>query len=116
MLPGNLLRCRVGSSNPAVPFSQQIDRPDDGKMFDLPNTLHLFILAPTQSGPNQVMNKIEGCEVCGASQLLPVLDLGQHPMCDDLVPVGNGRVPVDYPISIVFCPICRTAHQEYQIP
>jgi len=62
------------------------------------------------------MNKIEGCEVCGGGQLLPVLDLGRHPMCDDLVPVGNGRIPADYPISIVFCPICRTAHQEYQIP
>jgi hypothetical protein len=31
------------------------------------------------------MNVINTCEVCGNVNLVPVLDLGLHPMCDDLV-------------------------------
>ncbi|MGH1418068.1 MAG: class I SAM-dependent methyltransferase [Hyphomicrobiaceae bacterium] len=62
------------------------------------------------------MKKIDGCEVCGGSELQPSLDLGKHPMCDDLVPVGNPIRPTLFPISIVFCPICKTAHQSFQIP
>ncbi|MCV3243692.1 class I SAM-dependent methyltransferase [Mesorhizobium sp. ZC-5] len=59
---------------------------------------------------------ITRCEVCGSSELRDVLDLGNHPLCDDLVPVGDERVPVEYPISIAYCPTCKTAHQNYQVP
>ncbi len=62
------------------------------------------------------MRKIEGCEVCGGSDLRSVLDLGDHPLCDDLVPVGNPRVPEAYRIAIAFCPTCKTAHQSFQVP
>jgi SAM-dependent methyltransferase len=61
------------------------------------------------------MNKIHSCEVCGSNQLRPVLDLGKHPMCDDLVEVGSSRVCMEYPISILYCDTCFTAHQQYQI-
>jgi SAM-dependent methyltransferase len=60
--------------------------------------------------------QIKHCEVCGGSDLRDLLDLGDHPMCDDLIRVGDDRVSVAYPISISFCPICRTAHQNFQIP
>ncbi len=59
---------------------------------------------------------IEGCEVCGGSDLRKALDLGRHPLCDDLVPVGDSRVPQSHPIAIAFCPICKTAHQSFQVP
>ena len=59
---------------------------------------------------------IRGCEVCGGSRLKDVLDLGSHPLCDDLVPVGNPSIPATYPIDIVFCPTCKTAHQAFQVP
>jgi SAM-dependent methyltransferase len=61
-------------------------------------------------------SKITRCEVCGNSDLRLVLDLGAHPMCDDLVPVGDDRVCKEYPIEILFCDVCRTAHQRFQIP
>jgi D-mycarose 3-C-methyltransferase len=61
-------------------------------------------------------NEISGCEVCGSTKLVPVLDLGLHPMCDDLVEVGDGRICKEYPIDILFCEVCRTAHQRYQVP
>lgn len=61
-------------------------------------------------------SEITRCEVCGKADLQPVIDLGLHPMCDDLIPVGDRRECREYPISIVFCAECRTAHQRYQIP
>lgn len=60
--------------------------------------------------------EISSCEVCGATQLVPVLDLGAHPMCDDLVPVGDTRACEKYPIEILYCGECRTAHQRFQVP
>lgn len=37
-------------------------------------------------------------------------------MCDDLVPIGEARVCREYPIEIMFCDTCCTAHQRFQIP
>ena len=66
--------------------------------------------------PAGSLSEIKGCEVCGGSRLLPVLDLGRHPLCDDLVPVGDSRQCREYPINIDFCPTCATAHQHFQVP
>lgn len=62
------------------------------------------------------IDQINTCEVCGNQQLTPVLDLGMHPMCDDLVPIGDSRICREYPIDILFCAVCRTAHQRFQVP
>ena len=63
-----------------------------------------------------LLKEISACEVCGNDVLDPVLDLGSHPLCDDLVPVGDSRVCRQYPIEILFCPHCVTAHQRFQVP
>ena len=60
--------------------------------------------------------EITQCEVCGTRELSPVLDLGQQPLCDDLVPVGSSRQCEVFPIEILYCRQCRTAHQRYQVP
>jgi SAM-dependent methyltransferase len=60
--------------------------------------------------------RIAHCEVCGSEALEDVLDLGTHPLCDDLIPVGSDRASELYPIEISFCARCRTAHQRYQVP
>jgi len=62
------------------------------------------------------LTEIHRCEVCGAASLRPVLDLGRHPLCDDLVAIGDSRVCMEYPIEILFCDTCRTAHQRFQVP
>ena len=62
------------------------------------------------------LREITSCEVCGAIHLESVLNLGSHPMCDDLVPIGETRICEEYPIEILFCNACRTAHQRFQIP
>ncbi|QHE83738.1 class I SAM-dependent methyltransferase [Hydrogenophaga sp. BPS33] len=56
------------------------------------------------------------CEVCGEQELKTVVDLGKHPLCDDLVPVGSPLTSAEYPIEIAFCPNCKTAHQTHQVP
>ena len=62
------------------------------------------------------MREIKLCEVCGNDKLLSVIDLGMHPMCDDLVLVGESRICQEYPIEIMFCKTCLTAHQRFQVP
>ena len=55
------------------------------------------------------------CEVCNNSKLKKVLDLGRHPLCDDLVPLHSKKKNKFYKIQILFCPKCFTAHQKYQV-
>ena len=62
------------------------------------------------------MNNINLCEVCGNDVLEHVVNLGNHPMCDDLVKVRNKRICEEYPIEILYCKNCKTAHQKYQVP
>jgi hypothetical protein len=62
------------------------------------------------------VNEIKKCEVCGNHNLVKVLNLGQHPMCDDLVPINDTRICQEYPIEILFCNECKTAHQRFQVP
>lgn len=37
-------------------------------------------------------------------------------MCDDLIAIGDTRRCREYPIEILFCDRCLTAHQRFQIP
>jgi SAM-dependent methyltransferase len=68
------------------------------------------------------MREITSCEVCGNPNItndprLPhILDFGSHPLQDDLVPIGDKRVCERYPIGVLFCETCKTAHQRYQLP
>lgn len=64
------------------------------------------------------MNKVKNyiCEVCESDDLEEVLNLGNHPLCDDLVPIGENRKCNEYPIVIYLCKNCNTAHQAFQVP
>jgi hypothetical protein len=62
------------------------------------------------------LHQIGRCEVCGNEDLVSVLDLGLHPLCDDLVPLADSRLCREYPIEILFCRTCNTAHQRFQVP
>jgi Methyltransferase domain/C-methyltransferase C-terminal domain/Putative zinc binding domain len=55
------------------------------------------------------------CEVCNSHLKGPILDLGSHPLCDDLVQGGpEVKVPVFHQ-EIQLCSICLTAHQLHQV-
>jgi len=62
------------------------------------------------------MIEIKSCEVCDNVDLISAINLGSHPMCDDLKEVGSNQVCANYPIDILLCPKCITAHQRYQVP
>tara|TARA_B100001057_G_scaffold461965_1_gene514505 strand:+ start:121 stop:771 length:651 start_codon:yes stop_codon:yes gene_type:complete len=64
---------------------------------------------------NSETKQINACEVCNSTKLEKVLDLGLHPMCDDLVKFQEKKICKEYPIEILFCNKCKTAHQKYQI-
>ncbi len=61
-------------------------------------------------------HEIHRCEVCKNEDLISVFNLGLHPLCDDLVPVGDMRICREYPIEILLCDRCYTAHQRFQVP
>ncbi len=61
------------------------------------------------------VNEIFSCEVCHNDQLISVLNLGRQPLCDDLIPIGNPSICEEYPIEILFCEKCCTAHQRFQV-
>jgi SAM-dependent methyltransferase len=65
---------------------------------------------------NDKLIQITGCEVCGNTNFDKVLDLGSHPLCDDLIPVNSHEVCQEYPIEIAFCSRCNTALQLFQVP
>ncbi|MBT3593274.1 MAG: methyltransferase, partial [Hellea sp.] len=47
--------------------------------------------------PTNNFHEITLCEVCGNDTLQSVLNLGHHPMCDDLVSIEDDRVCNEYP-------------------
>jgi SAM-dependent methyltransferase len=58
---------------------------------------------------------IKTCEVCDNQKLFSVLNLGTHPLCDDLKKIGSNQVNKKYKIEILYCKNCFTAHQKYQV-
>ena len=55
------------------------------------------------------------CEVCDSKKIKKVLDLGQHPLCDDLIKIGSKKTNKLYPIKIFFCLNCYTAHNYKKV-
>ncbi len=56
------------------------------------------------------------CEICDQKKLPTVLNLGNHPLCDDLIKTGSKKKNKIYKIEIIFCKKCLTAYQKYQVP
>lgn len=55
------------------------------------------------------------CQVCKSLLSEPILDLGQQPMCDDLIPINDIRSAEKFPVKISICTNCQTGHQTYNI-
>lgn len=61
---------------------------------------------------SKVLNK---CEVCSNNTMEEVLNLGFHPLCDDLINVEKNISSKLYPIEILLCKNCMTSHQKHQV-
>ena len=57
---------------------------------------------------------MDDCEVCGHTLELNMINLGEHPLCDDLTKIGENKANQTYEISVNFCFNCFTAHQSCQ--
>ncbi len=55
------------------------------------------------------------CEVCLDALEGPILDLGFHPLCDDLTAIGQNVTAETYHQEIQLCIKCKTAHQLHQV-
>lgn len=51
------------------------------------------------------------CEVCNGQYGDLALNLGEHPLCDDLTPIGSDFTIPKYVQKISLCESCLTAHQ-----
>ena len=56
------------------------------------------------------------CTVCEKSKINSVLDLGFHPLCDDLIKLNSKKKCKLYKVTILFCKECKTAFQKYEVP
>ena len=63
----------------------------------------------------QNLFKINKCQVCN-QKLIQVLDLGNHPLCDDLIKINSKKKnQKNTPLKILYCTNCFTAFQKYQV-
>ena len=62
------------------------------------------------------IREITYCEVCDNADLIPVMNLGEIPLPDQLVPIGHEPPAPRYPTEILWCNTCKTAHQRWVIP
>jgi hypothetical protein len=57
------------------------------------------------------------CQVCGLGGMERLLDLGNQPLCNDFLPVGDAPGPQTYyPLCICFCHPCSLVQLDYVIP
>ncbi len=63
----------------------------------------------------KVVKKIKSCEVCGKALKKNILDLGSHPMCDDLIQIGSKKKSKLYPLVLNICEYCLTVAQQFHI-
>jgi len=56
------------------------------------------------------------CEVCSTNLEGPKLDLGFHPLCDDLETTVLRSQAKKFHQEIQLCSVCLTAHQLHQVP
>ena len=68
-----------------------------------------------ESLKNELVTRIQICEVCDTKNPKLVFSLGEQPLCDDLKLSGSSADCAKYPINILLCDTCMTAHQEFQI-
>lgn len=55
------------------------------------------------------------CRVCDSTDLVPAIDLGQHPWCNHFLKAEEvGREPY-YPLRVVYCQQCHTAQLDYTV-
>ncbi len=56
------------------------------------------------------------CRVCDSHHLDPVIDLGQHPWCNDFLTKDRLGYETFYPLQLLYCHACCTAQLDFTVP
>ena len=60
--------------------------------------------------------RIESCQICGSTELLPILSLGHHAPCDSLLwPEQLHQAERTYPLDLVRCADCGLVQIDYVV-
>lgn len=60
--------------------------------------------------------QIDGCQICGAKDLLPIMGLDHHAPCDSLLwPEQLHQAERTYPLDLVRCPDCGLVQIDYVV-
>jgi SAM-dependent methyltransferase len=66
---------------------------------------------------NIPIGNIKTCQICGSTNLEPVLDLGHQPLCDTLLSAEDLTKPeLTYPLKQVWCHDCTLSQLDYCVP
>jgi len=60
------------------------------------------------------IKKISNCSICN-SKIVKALDLGMHPLCDDLIKINSKKTSEKYPVNIYYCKKCLIAYQRFVV-
>jgi len=62
------------------------------------------------------LGSLDRCQVCGGTELEPILDLGHQPPCDSLLTPAQLREPeATYPLNFLVCTTCWLAQIDYVV-
>lgn len=56
------------------------------------------------------------CRVCDGTELVPVIDLGQQPWCNNFLRPDQIGTEPRYPLRVVYCRGCGTAQLDFTVP
>lgn len=60
--------------------------------------------------------QIDGCQICGAKDLQPIMSLGHHAPCDSLLwPEQLHRAERTYPLDLIRCPDCGLVQIDHVV-
>ena len=69
------------------------------------------------NGPDATSGRKSGCQVCGASDLERLLDLGNQPLCNEFLPADETPGPQTYyHLCVCYCHQCSLVQLDYVIP
>jgi hypothetical protein len=60
------------------------------------------------------IKKISNCSTCN-SKIVKELDLGMHPLCDDLIKINSKKTSKEYLVNIYYCKKCLIAYQRFVV-
>lgn len=56
------------------------------------------------------------CRSCGSADIVPILDLGKTPWCNNFLKESQLGTEPSYPLELMYCKVCTLAQLNYTVP